>query len=102
MLHTAAEVPANASSDDRQQSRVHAFDVRTDPGFEERGRAFEERRAASGFLARPSSGRWPEYPSNRPLISSKKRVTLATCWSGPQSLPLGPYFFSGAGGASLL
>ena len=31
-----------------------------------------------------------------------KRVTLATCWSGPQSLPLGPYFFSGAGGASLL
>ena len=33
------------SLDAAEQSRVHGLDVRTDAGFEERGRAFEERRA---------------------------------------------------------
>jgi len=33
---------------------------------------------------------------------SENGAALATCRSGPQPVPLGPYFFSGAGGASLL
>ena len=40
----------------------------------------------SGFLARPSSGRWPEYPPNPPSDFLGKQATLATCWSGPHSL----------------
>ena len=55
-----------------------------------RGLPVREAARHLGIPARPFSGRWPEYPQNRPSNFLDKRATLATRWNGPHSLHFGP------------
>ena len=58
------------------------------------------RRLGDSTLDPPAAG--PNTCRIDLLISSGNGAALATCRSGPQPVPWGPYSFSGAGGASLL